>query len=77
MSLQAKIAALPRWRSRSDEYAEAALARLALAREWIASQPHAMECPYRPVFVGGNRVQWVETCTCGRDALLEALEVKP
>lgn len=84
--LQTKLAALPDWPepiSNFDisvrdygwwqtERGVAALARLALAREWIASQPHGVsrsgtDClSFR--FTG-------QPCTCGRDALLAALEV--
>ena len=72
--LQAKIAALPEWGSRSDEYAEAALARLALARKWIASQPHGV-VPGVGIDCAAFNPRTRLNCTCGRDALLEALEV--
>ena len=66
--LDERIAGLPEWpdpyehsdRLTAEFTIDAALARLALAREWIALQRHG--CPDR-------------LCTCGRDALLAAMEV--
>ena len=75
--LQAKIAALPEWGSRSDEYAEAVLARLALAREWMDDASHHDGCELFRCSDEGTYVGAIGRCTCGRDALLEALEVKP
>ena len=49
------------------DLAQAALARLALAREWAAKAPHHVSC-----------AAWCQSskdCTCGRDALLKAMEV--
>lgn len=66
MTLQQQIDALPDWpppiREVEQGTIEAALARLALARKWIAGAPHHYEC------------YGLTTCTCGRDALLEALQ---
>jgi hypothetical protein len=83
MDVMERIAGLPelpdpKWRS--DDYIgrmsdlmlyvsserAALLARLALAREWIESSNHRLECPARVLAL---------PCTCGRDALLAALEV--
>ena len=77
MSLHDKIAALPEWGSRSDEYAEAVLARLALAREWMDDASHHDGCELFRCSDEGTYVGAIGRCTCGRDALLEALEVKP
>ena len=69
MTLQAEIDALPKYLRNEggivpcDWNHSAALARLALARKWISESGHAFWCEMDP------------TCTCGRDALLEALEV--
>lgn len=49
---------------------EAALARLELAREWIASMQHPKNCPWQPLTGGREGL----LCTCNRDALLKALE---
>lgn len=51
------------------DLAEAALARLALAREWIETA-HGTDCAMYPDTEGN--AGW--KCTCGRDALLKALE---
>jgi len=48
---------------------DAALARLALAREWIEGIPHVWDCDLCHGAKKNPR------CTCGRDALLNALEV--
>jgi hypothetical protein len=47
--------------------AAAALARLALVREWIDGA-HQNDCSYDGSYEGGE-------CSCGRDALLKAMEV--
>jgi hypothetical protein len=52
---------------------DAALARLALAREWIEREPHANRCPWRNL--AQNAAGFRPACTCGRDALLKALEL--
>jgi hypothetical protein len=61
------------WTLYRFEVAAAALARLALAREWIEKQPHDIDANgiYCKAFNPGTRLD----CTCGRDALLAALEV--
>ena len=60
-----------------DYYAgryEAALARLALAREWIlTSVPHLEGCPWRGLTRDAQGL--LPGCSCGRDALLAAMEV--
>jgi hypothetical protein len=74
-----KIAALPPWADEislgglgedpRDVDLAAAFARLELAREWIQRSPHDPDCA---------GVEWVavpQPCSCGRDALLKALEV--
>ena len=76
MNIKERIAALPEWpkpmrgmplESAADQL-DSALARLALAREWIeVTGRHSDSCHY------GNLVN--PRCTCGRDALLKALEV--
>lgn len=53
--------------------ADAALARLALAREWIDGAPHAIKCPWERWTGCADALK--PPCTCGRDALLKALEV--
>jgi len=75
--LSSKIAALPPWPT-PDGHGDgfelvhcavrlgAALARLALAREWIEGRPHDGSCP---------AIHGAPNCFCGRDALLKALEV--
>jgi hypothetical protein len=79
--LQSKIAALPEWPEPITNFdisvrewghwqmdgRLAALARLALAREWI-KDAHGWGCSYDGSFMESP-------CTCGRDALLTALEV--
>jgi hypothetical protein len=79
--LQARLDALPILRQgyachsrRTEtpaEYYEAeyrtALARLALAREWIENNGHGWRCD--------TRIDSARECTCGRDALLQKLEV--
>jgi hypothetical protein len=51
-----------------------ALARLALAREWINTRvPHLEECPWRGLTRDAQGL--LPDCRCGRDALLAALEV--
>ena len=77
-----KIAALPKWASEEscdnkiavgycqdcdEQDMDALRARLALAREWIAARRHAEWC---------ETFSWSpeKPCTCGRDALLAALE---
>ena len=75
MNIQQRIAGLPEWpltQGEVDWYdglrvAEAALARLALAREWVSLSPHYIQCD--------SWRQAAKPCTCGRDALLAALEV--
>ena len=52
--------------------ANAALARLALAREWISFYPHQAGCPWRGVLNDVTGKQ--PPCNCGRDQLLAALE---
>jgi hypothetical protein len=77
MSLKAKLDALPPW---ADEISlaglgedpravalYAALARLALAREWI-EDAHGRHCSYDGSYEGGE-------CSCERSELLKALEV--
>jgi len=77
--LQERIAALPEWAEcegyedglrvdRDTLRLRAALARLALAREWIADSRHLESCEY-------DAWEIKTPCTCGRDALLAALEV--
>lgn len=81
MGIKERIAGLPEWPDPDDfnvgnpvdEWAkavrdrDAALARLALAREWIAKDGCEDDClVYRAI---------PHPCTCGRDALLAALEV--
>ena len=72
IDLQARLDALPEWpqaRWQTEGYHLAVLARLALAREWIAAIPCEDDCGrYR--FASKD-----QPCTCGRDALLAALEV--
>lgn len=76
--LQSKIDALPewpdmeRWGWASHEIETAALARLALAREWIEANPHTNPCPWRGLLK--NAAGYIPPCACGRDALLKALE---
>ena len=84
-TLHDKIAALPEWPERIASDVQpwqtivhehrAALARLALAREWIESEPHTAKCPWRGL--AKNAEGFKPVCTCGRDALLKALEAKP
>jgi len=51
------------------EYREA---QLALAREWIdANVDHRDTCPHR--WLAGNHKGLTHGCTCGRDALLDAM----
>jgi hypothetical protein len=82
MSLKSKLDALPGWPKTArlgmsdstdadywcDESA-AALARLALAREWIA-EAHKDECD-----MNLSKYPQYGKCDCGRDELLAALEV--
>jgi hypothetical protein len=78
MSLHDKIAKLPEWPDPNALFivtwhvaphlpalCAAALARLELAREWIA-KAHVSYCDYE-MYQGRMR------CTCGRDALLAAI----
>jgi len=76
--LQAKLDALPKWPGLMDhgryyykKESAAALARLALAREWIGDT-HRADCMI-------TLVTWTQLgerdCTCGRDALLKEMEV--
>jgi hypothetical protein len=63
--------------SRKERDLIAALARLALAREWIAEANHhdGCECLY---YVASSEMWFAsdsKPCNCGRDALLAALEV--
>ena len=72
MNLAEKIAALPEWPSVMVDGPDlrAALARLQLAREWIAQTwTHHGNCRAIGSFAEPP------PCTCGRDALLAALEV--
>jgi hypothetical protein len=79
MDIKERIAGLPEWPERfwpaiasRPAYEKAALARLALAREWIEQSEyagHATWCEQAPNFIEGC------VCACGRDALLKALEV--
>jgi len=83
-SITERIAGLPEWPDPDDfnvgnpvdEWAKAvrdlaaALARLALAREWIDCHPHEEWCELYK-----NEVDQFLVCRCGRDALLKALEV--
>ena len=88
--LQAKFAALPEWphgaqiTQRPDEIAgwyksnaDAALARLALLREWVAEANHHDGCAC--LYYAASSEMWFASddkpCTCGRDALLAATEV--
>jgi hypothetical protein len=80
--LQARLDALPEWpetfASDTELYdiflrfvmteRDAALARLAPAREWIADSPHMLSCEM-------NSWEFSTPCTCGRDGLLKKLEV--
>ena len=76
--LTAKIAALPEWAERVDAEVQpwqtivrdrgCALARLALAREWI-EDAHQYDCE-----VVTDKYPQYAQCTCGRDQLLAALE---
>jgi len=78
--LQSKIAALPEWPDTVGVHGslgaiiclerDAALARLALAREWI-EDAHRLWCDLVPDEEGRR----AGPCDCGRDALLLALEV--
>jgi hypothetical protein len=78
--LDKRIAGLPEWpdpyehsdRLTAEFTIDAALARLALAREWIEQSEHHGHlawCELAPNFIEGC------VCACGRDALLKALEV--
>ena len=46
---------------------------LALAREWINGNSHQRGCPWDGLT--GSAASLTPPCTCGRDALLAALEV--
>jgi hypothetical protein len=81
MDIKERIAALPEWAEcegyedglrvdRDTLRLRAALARLALAREWIDCHPHEEWCELYK-----NEVDQFLVCRCGRDALLKALEV--
>ena len=88
MSIQDKIAALPEWPKGGVpahgslgavialEHG-AALARLALAREWMDDADHHAECNAAAWDDDGPYTRTGAPCTCGRDALLAALERKP
>jgi hypothetical protein len=64
MDIKDQIAGLPEW---SSDWEPALIARLALAREWIGRGYCGDDCFANE----GNGFR----CTCGRDALLAALEV--
>lgn len=76
-TLADRIKALPGWPERGAADVQpwqtivhehrAALARLALAREWIADRPHTANCTIHGSFAPTPR------CSCGRDALLAAI----
>ena len=56
---------------------DAHAARLGLAREWIEAAKHRVSCDtnnYRRT-ADGRKLVFDLPCTCGRDALLKALEV--
>lgn len=56
------------------ECLDAALARLALAREWVlTSVPHLEGCPWRGLTRDAQGL--LPGCSCGRDAMLAAMEV--
>ena len=61
------------WNDYLHEKLGAALARLALARQWIATSNHDDTCD---LFEDYSRDASELTCTCGKDALLQALEVQ-
>jgi hypothetical protein len=80
IDLQARLDALPEWpqaRWQTEGYHLAVLARLALAREWIAREGHAVNCDhYRKGRKEAVGPRWIDgPCTCGQDALLKAMEV--
>ena len=82
MNLHDKLAALPEWPQANISHrccweGAAALARLALAREWMDDASHHDGCELFRCSDEGTYVGAIGRCTCGRDALLEALEVKP
>ena len=60
------------WYDYEHKRSNAALARLALAREWISFYPHQAGCPWRGVLNDVTGKQ--PPCNCGRDQLLAALE---
>jgi hypothetical protein len=86
MTIQDELAKLPEWpklkgKASSAPHrtwydyehlrANAALARLAAAREWIESQPHGVQ----PNGIDCDKFRTIlRGCTCGRDALLKAME---
>lgn len=74
-TLQDQIDALPGWPAATfpTRSIEAALARLALAREWIAETGHSGDCPahLRGTPYGDDDAP----CLCYRDVLLKAMEV--
>jgi hypothetical protein len=81
--LEQRIAALPEWpdpdepmfkQERLAWSSDAALARLALALEWINTRvPHLEGCPWRGLTRDAQGL--LPDCRCGRDAMLAALEV--
>ena len=88
MTLTDKIAALPEWPDMEDYCGpsvnktyealkyhqvalDCALARLKLAREWIEAANHHRKC----AVTKARMLRLLDPeCTCGRDALLKALE---
>jgi hypothetical protein len=64
------VGAESQWTVYQFNRAEAALARLALAREWIEAA-HQSDCD----LFTDDGMRSFYSCTCGRDALLKALEV--
>jgi len=81
MDIKERIAGLPEWPERfwpaiasRPAYEKAARARLALAREWIKTQPHGI-APNGIDCQSFRKAPLARSCTCGRDALLAALEV--
>lgn len=53
---------------------DAALAYLALARKWMDDAPHHDECDKARWSEDGTYSVSHDPCTCGRDALLAAME---
>jgi len=83
MDITERIAGLPGWPvwmdgtsavSTDSQEMDAARARLALAREWIKTQPHGI-APNGIDCQSFRKAPLARSCTCGRDALLAALEV--